>query len=63
MQGGAWDFFQFQLPTRVVAGIGVPQLTAIWDAAREARPAGIPVVADGGIRWSGMRATKYWNTF
>jgi len=39
--------------TRVVAGIGVPQLTAIWEAAREARQAGIPVVADGGVRWSG----------
>jgi IMP dehydrogenase len=39
--------------TRVVAGIGVPQLTAIWEAAREARQMGIPVVADGGVRWSG----------
>ncbi|MFO7172471.1 MAG: IMP dehydrogenase [Bacillota bacterium] len=39
--------------TRVVAGIGVPQLTAIFEAARAAMPRGIPVIADGGIRYSG----------
>jgi len=39
--------------TRVVAGIGVPQLTAVWDAARAAREYDIPVIADGGIRYSG----------
>ena len=39
--------------TRVVAGVGVPQVTAIHDAARAARPAGIPVIADGGLRYSG----------
>jgi len=39
--------------TRVVAGVGVPQITAIMDVAAVARPAGIPVVADGGIRYSG----------
>ncbi|HHY93892.1 MAG TPA: IMP dehydrogenase [Firmicutes bacterium] len=39
--------------TRVVAGIGVPQLTAVWEAAREAKQHGVPVVADGGVRWSG----------
>ena len=39
--------------TRVVAGVGVPQLTAIMDAAEEAAKQGIPVVADGGIRFSG----------
>jgi len=39
--------------TRVVAGIGVPQITAIMDVARVARAAGIPVVADGGIQYSG----------
>jgi IMP dehydrogenase len=39
--------------TRVVAGVGVPQLTAIMDAANEARKSGIPVIADGGIRTSG----------
>jgi len=39
--------------TRVVAGVGVPQVTAIVDVAAVARPLGIPVVADGGIRYSG----------
>ena len=39
--------------TRVVAGVGVPQLTAIMDCAAEARKSGIPVIADGGIRTSG----------
>jgi IMP dehydrogenase len=39
--------------TRVVAGVGVPQITAIMDVVDVARPLGIPVVADGGIRYSG----------
>lgn len=39
--------------TRVVAGIGVPQLTAIYECAREAAKFGIPVIADGGIKYSG----------
>ncbi len=39
--------------TRVVAGIGVPQITAIFDAANEAAKFGIPVIADGGIKYSG----------
>ncbi len=39
--------------TRVVAGVGVPQLTAIMDAAEEAMKSGIPVIADGGLRTSG----------
>ena len=39
--------------TRVVAGIGVPQLTAVSDCANEAIKFGIPVVADGGIKYSG----------
>ena len=39
--------------TRVVAGVGVPQVTAIMDVASVARPRGIPLVADGGIRYSG----------
>jgi len=39
--------------TRVVAGVGVPQLTAIMDAAEEALKSGVPVIADGGIRTSG----------
>jgi len=39
--------------TRVVAGVGVPQLTAIMDCAAEAKKSGIPVMADGGIKYSG----------
>lgn len=39
--------------TRIVAGVGVPQLTAILDCVGEARQSGIPVIADGGIRFSG----------
>ncbi|MBK9384305.1 MAG: IMP dehydrogenase [Planctomycetes bacterium] len=39
--------------TRIVAGIGVPQLTAIMSCAEIASAAGVPVIADGGIRWSG----------
>ena len=39
--------------TRVVAGIGVPQVTAVFDAANEASKHGIPVIADGGIKYSG----------
>ncbi len=39
--------------TRVVAGIGVPQITAILDCAEEAEKHGIPIIADGGIKFSG----------
>ena len=39
--------------TRIVAGIGVPQLTAVLEAAAEAQKSGVPVIADGGIRTSG----------
>ena len=39
--------------TRVVAGIGVPQITAIYDAACAAQEYGVPVIADGGIKYSG----------
>ncbi|MFC7440179.1 IMP dehydrogenase [Laceyella putida] len=39
--------------TRVVAGIGVPQITAIYDCASVARQYGVPIIADGGIRYSG----------
>jgi IMP dehydrogenase len=42
--------------TRVVAGVGVPQLTAIMEAARAARDAGVPIIADGGLRTSGDAA-------
>jgi IMP dehydrogenase len=39
--------------TRVVAGVGVPQISAIMECARVARAAGVPVIADGGIKYSG----------
>jgi IMP dehydrogenase len=39
--------------TRVVAGVGVPQITAIMEATRACRPAGVPVIADGGLQYSG----------
>jgi IMP dehydrogenase len=39
--------------TRIVAGVGVPQLTAILDASEAARERGVPVIADGGIKYSG----------
>lgn len=39
--------------TRVVAGVGVPQFTAVWDCAEAAAGSGIPIVADGGIKFSG----------
>ncbi|WP_295940808.1 IMP dehydrogenase [uncultured Alistipes sp.] len=39
--------------TRVIAGVGVPQLSAIFDAASVAKGSGVPVIADGGLRYSG----------
>ncbi|HCT65575.1 MAG TPA: IMP dehydrogenase [Lachnospiraceae bacterium] len=39
--------------TRVVAGIGVPQITAVFDCAEAAKPYGVPIIADGGIKYSG----------
>jgi IMP dehydrogenase len=39
--------------TRVVAGVGVPQLTAVMDVAEACKEAGVPVIADGGIKYSG----------
>lgn len=39
--------------TRIVAGIGVPQITAIYDAACAAHPYGVPIISDGGIKYSG----------
>jgi len=39
--------------TRVVAGVGVPQLSAIYDVAKSIEGSGVPVIADGGIRYSG----------
>lgn len=42
--------------TRIVAGVGVPQLTAILEAAEEARKAGVPIIGDGGLRTSGDAA-------
>ena len=42
--------------TRIVAGVGVPQLTAVMESAEEAGKSGVPVIADGGIRTSGDAA-------
>jgi IMP dehydrogenase len=42
-----------QATTRVVAGVGVPQITAVMDCAEAAKPYGVPVIADGGIKYSG----------
>ena len=39
--------------TRIVAGVGVPQLTAIIDAVRAGKASGVPIIADGGIKYSG----------
>ncbi|MCW2811603.1 MAG: guaB [Friedmanniella sp.] len=39
--------------TRVVAGVGVPQVTAIHNASRACRPAGVPLIGDGGLQYSG----------
>jgi IMP dehydrogenase len=39
--------------TRIVAGVGVPQVTAVYDASLAAAPAGVPVIADGGLQYSG----------
>ncbi len=46
--------------TRVVAGVGVPQVTAIHDVARACRPAGVPVIGDGGLQYSGDIAKAWW---
>ncbi|GAA2179240.1 IMP dehydrogenase [Brooklawnia cerclae] len=42
--------------TRVVAGVGVPQITAIYNASRAAKAAGVPVIGDGGLQYSGDTA-------
>src|SRR6476659_9071206 len=39
--------------TRVVTGVGVPQITAVYEAAQACKPAGVPVIADGGLQYSG----------
>jgi IMP dehydrogenase len=39
--------------TRVVAGVGVPQISAIYEASLAARPAGVPIIGDGGVQYSG----------
>ena len=39
--------------TRIVAGVGVPQISAIYEASLAARPAGVPVIGDGGLQYSG----------
>ncbi len=45
--------------TRVIAGIGVPQITAIYDCAKAAEGTGIPIIADGGIQYSGDIAKAF----
>ena len=42
--------------TRIVAGIGVPQITAVYECAKVAQRYGIPIIADGGIKYSGDMA-------
>ncbi|MFM8579400.1 MAG: IMP dehydrogenase, partial [Planctomycetaceae bacterium] len=49
--------------TRVISGVGVPQITAVWEAAQEADRAGVPVIADGGIRYSGQTVLYQGRTF
>ena len=39
--------------TRIISGVGMPQLTAVWECANEARKHGVPTIADGGIKYSG----------
>ncbi|GLY96383.1 IMP dehydrogenase [Actinoplanes sp. NBRC 103695] len=39
--------------TRIVAGVGVPQITAVMEATRACKPVGVPVIADGGVQYSG----------
>jgi IMP dehydrogenase len=39
--------------TRIVTGVGAPQITAVYDAALACKPAGVPVIADGGLQYSG----------
>ena len=39
--------------TRVVAGVGVPQVTAVYEASKATKPAGVPLIADGGLQYSG----------
>jgi IMP dehydrogenase len=39
--------------TRVVTGVGAPQVTAVYEASRACKPAGVPVIADGGLQYSG----------
>ena len=39
--------------TRVISGVGVPQISAVWDAAQEVAGTDVPIIADGGIRYSG----------
>lgn len=39
--------------TRIVAGVGVPQVTAVYQASLAAKPAGVPIIADGGLQYSG----------
>ncbi len=51
-RGKSRYWIPFNLHTRVIAGVGVPQLTAIMLAAEAQKGTGIPIIADGGIRYS-----------
>jgi len=39
--------------TRIIAGVGVPQITAVWECVQALKPFGVPVISDGGIKYSG----------
>jgi ornithine cyclodeaminase/alanine dehydrogenase-like protein (mu-crystallin family) len=41
--------------TRVVAGVGVPQVTAVWECAHVCREAGVPLIADGRLAWEQLQ--------
>ncbi len=49
----SWNWSRSICTTRVVAGVGVPQITAISDCAEVAAQYGVPIIADGGIKYSG----------
>ena len=48
--------------TRVVTGVGVPQVTAVYEASLACKPAGVPVIADGGLKYSGEIAKAITGT-
>jgi len=58
----SWGGSGFDCTTRIIAGVGAPQLSAILNVAAEARPRGVPVIADGGIRysWRHRQGSRRW---